>query len=187
MVSPSELARSIHVVRGQRVMLDEDLARLYEVPTKSLNLAVKRNRGRFPIDFCFQLTAEETTSLRFQSETSKNRGGRRYLPWVFTQEGIAMLSGVLSSPRAIAVNIEIMRAFVALRRALTLNDEIAKRLAVVEAKLDQHRAEFASMTTKTGAALAEHDQHIRIVFETIRRLMADDEPKPPARVGFDLD
>lgn len=168
-------------------MLDEDLARLYGVETKRLNEAVKRNLGRFPSDFMFELTAEEVAALRSQSATSKGRGGRRYAPRMFTEQGVAMLSSVLNSERAIAVNIEIMRAFVALRRVLALNDEIAKRLAVVEAKLDQHRAEFATMTAKTGAALAEHDTHIRIVFETIRRLMADDEPKPPARVGFDLD
>lgn len=178
--------RSIHVVRGHRIVIDEDLARLYEVPTKSLNLAVKRHAARFPADFRFQLTTEEADALRFQIETSKGRGGRRYLPWAFTQEGVAMLSGVLNSQRAIAVNIEIMRAFVKLRHAIAMNAEFAKRLALVEAKLDQHRAEFGKGMLETGKALAERDKHIRIVFETIRRLMADDDPKPPARVGFKL-
>lgn len=178
--------KAIHVIRGHRVMLDQDLARLYEVPTKSLNLAVKRNEARFPGDFRFQLTVEEAADLRFQSETSNGRGGRRYLPWAFTQEGVAMLSGILNSPRAIAANVEIMRAFVKLRHALVVNAELAQRLAVVEAKLDQHRAELGKVTSETGRALAEHEKHIRIVFETIRQLMAEDEPKPPTKVGFRL-
>lgn len=168
-------------------MLDEDLARLYGVETKRLNEAVKRNLGRFPSDFMFELTMDEVAGLRSQSATSKGRGGRRYAPLVFTEHGVAMLSSVLNSERAIAVNIEIMRAFVALRRALSRHDEMAQRLAVVEARLDQHRAEVATTATKTDATLAEHDRHIRIVFETIRRLMTEDEPKPPACVGFDLE
>lgn len=179
--------KSIHVIRGHRVLLDEDLGLLYGVPTKSLNLAVKRNEQRFPADFRFQLTAEETTALRFQNETSKARGGRRYLPWAFTQEGVAMLSGVLHSPRAVAVNVEIMRAFVKMRQAIAINNELAKRLAVVEAKLDQHRAELGQGMTETRKDLAEHEKHIRVVFETIRQLMVEeDNPTPPSRVGFKL-
>lgn len=179
--------RAIHVIRGQRVMLDEGLARLYEVPTKSLNLAVKRNAARFPADFRFQLTDDEAAALRFQSATSKGRGGRRYLPWAFTQEGVAMLSGVLNSPRAVAANVEIMRAFVKMRQAIAVNAELAKRLAVVEAKLDQHRAELGQGMAETGKTLAEHAKHIRIVFETIRRLMAEeDDPTPAPKVGFKL-
>ncbi len=150
------------------------------------NQAVKRNEDRFPEDIRFQLTAEEDANLRSQSVTSSQHGGRRYLPWVFTQEGVAMLSGVLNSPRAIAVNVEIMRAFVKMRQAIAVNAELAKRLAVVEAKLDQHRAEFGKATGETSKTLAEHEKHIRIVFETIRRLMAEEEPTPPARVGFKL-
>lgn len=174
------VARSIHVIRAHRVMLDEDLARLYGVETKRLNEAVKRNLARFPADFAFRLTEAEVAHLKSQSATSSAHGGRRRsVPMAFTEQGVAMLSSVLGSPRAIAVNIEIMRAFVKMRQAIAVNAELAKRLAVVEAKLDQHRAE-------TGKTLAEHEQHIRIVFETIRRLMAEDEPTPPARVGFKL-
>jgi len=178
--------RTIRIIRDHRIMLDQDLAVLYAVPTKRLNEAVKRNIQRFPADFMFELSAEEAESLRSQSATSKGRGGRRYLPRAFTEQGVAMLSSVLNSERAIAVNIEIMRAFVKIRQAIAVNAELAKRLAVVEAKLEQHRAELGKVTTETGKTLAEHDKHIRIVFETIRRLMAEDEPKPPAKVGFKL-
>ncbi len=182
MASTSDVTieHTIHYVRGQRVMLDADLARLYEVPTKALNLAVKRNEARFPDDFRFQLTEDEAAALRFQTETSKGRGGRRYLPWVFTQEGIAMLSGVLSSQRAIVVNIEIMRAFVRIRQAIAINAELASRLAAVEARLEQHRIE-------SGTTLAEHGQHIQVIFDTLHRLMEDagSENDPP-RVGFEL-
>jgi len=167
-------------------MLDVDLARLYGVPTKAFNQAVKRNESRFPQDFRFQLTPEEAGNLRSQTVTSSHHGGRRYLPYGFTQEGVAMLSGVLGSPRAVAVNVEIMRAFVKMRQAIAVNAELAKRLTVVEAKLDQHHAEFSKTTGDTSRTLAEHEKHIRIVFETIRRLMTESEPEPPAKVGFKL-
>lgn len=179
--------RSIHALRGHRIMLDEDLARLYGVETKRLNEAVKRNMARFPEDFAFRLTDAEVGNLKSQSATSSSHGGRRRsVPMAFTEQGVAMLSSVLGSPRAIAVNIEIMRAFVKMRQAIAVNAELAKRLALVEAKLDQHRAELGKATVETGKTLAEHEKHIRIVFETIRRLMAEDEPTPPARVGFKL-
>lgn len=170
--------RSIRVVRGHRVMLDADLALLYGVTTKAFNQAVKRNAKRFPADFRFRLTAAEAAVLRSQSVTSSH-GGRRNLPWAFTQEGVAMLSGVLHSPRAVAVNVGIMRAFVKLRQAVAVNAELAKRLAVVEAKLDQHRAE-------SGKTLAEHERHLRVVFETLRNLMAEEAAPPPPRIGFRL-
>jgi hypothetical protein len=172
------LEHAIHCLRGQRVMLDVDLAQLYGVPTKAFNQAVKRNEARFPEDFRFQLTPEEADNLRSQTVTSSQHGGRRYLPWVFTQEGVAMLSGVLSSQRAIAVNIEIMRAFVRMRQAIAINAELASRLAAVEAHLEQHRIE-------SGTALAEHEQHIQVIFEAIHRLMDEDGPEAdPPRVGF---
>ena len=123
----------IHVIRGERVMLDADLAALYGVETKALNLAVRRNRGRFPPDFMFQLTLAEATSLRFQTEISKiGRGGRRYRPHAFTEHGVAMLSSVLRSERAIAVNILIMRTFVQLRRALHETTRLALRVDAIE-------------------------------------------------------
>ena len=129
-----ELIQSkIYEIRGIKVMLDFDLAALYEVETKSLNLAVKRNTLRFPSDFMFQLTLEEWTQLRFQIETSK-RGGRRYLPYAFTEQGLAMLSGILNSEKAINVNIAIMRAFVMIRQyALTYKD-LTERLKEIEGK-----------------------------------------------------
>src|SRR5687767_8825910 len=118
--SATDLAQRICVVRGHRVMLDADLAELYGVPTKVLLQAVRRNGERFPEDFRFQLEPDESEALRSQFVTSKKtgRGGRRYAPFVFTEQGVAMLSSVLRSPRAIAINIEIMRAFVKLREVL---------------------------------------------------------------------
>jgi hypothetical protein len=129
-------------------MLDADLAVLYGVSTKRLNEQVRRNRSRFPDDFMFQLTAEEVRSLRSQFATSKQgRGGRRYAPLVFTEQGIAMLSTVLNSERAIQVNIEIMRAFVRLRRMLASNEDLSRKLAALEKK---------------------YDSQFRVVFEAIR-------------------
>jgi hypothetical protein len=122
-VSVQLIERRIYAIRGHRVMLDSDLAELYEVPTKVLNQAVKRNLARFPADFMFMLTQEEAESLRSQFVTSNvGRGGRRYLPYVFTEHGIAMLSSVLNSERAIKANITIMRAFVQLRKMIINND-----------------------------------------------------------------
>jgi hypothetical protein len=126
------------------------------------------------------MTVDELKSLRFQIETSKWRGGHRYLPWAFTQEGVAILSWILCSERAVAVNIEIMRAFVHLRQTVLVNAEVARAMAMVEAKLDLHR-------TETGMALADLAEHIRIIFETLRGLMADEEGIGQSeRVGIDL-
>ena len=142
-------------------MLDKDLAELYEVETKMLNRAVKRNRDRFPGDFMFQLTAEEIDNLRYQNGTS-SWGGRRYSSYAFTEQGVAMLSSVLRSPRAVQVNIEITRAFVRLRQMLQTNAELARKLAALEQKSD---AQF------------------RVVFDAIRELMAPSEP-PKRRIGY---
>jgi len=118
------IERRIYLIRGQKVMVDEDLAELYGVPTKRLNQQVSRNRKRFPDDFMFRLTKTEAEALRLQFATSKKgRGGRRSLPYVFTEQGVAMLSSVLNSERAIEVNIMIMRAFVKLRQMLETNEE----------------------------------------------------------------
>jgi len=140
----------IHLIRGSKVMLDADLAQLYGVATKNLNLAVTRNRDRFPDDFIFRLDAQEFANLRLQIETSKTRGGRRYLPYAFTQEGIAMLSSVLRGPRAVAVNVEIMRAFIRMRGMLVSVDALARKLEALERK-----------------ALA-HDKDLEEVFEALR-------------------
>ena len=157
-VPVERIERAILLLRGHKVILDADLATLYEVETRALVQAVKRNLERFPQDFMFQLGAEEVEVLRSQSVISNTpgRGGRRYAPYAFTEQGVAMLSTVLNSPRAIAVNIEIMRAFVRLRLLLASNKELARRLDQLEAKTD---AKF------------------KAVFEAIRQLMTPPEPK----------
>lgn len=132
------LSTKIHEIRGRSVMLDSDLAELYKVSTKSLNLRVKRNLNRFPGDFMFQLSKSEWQSLRFQNETSKKRGGSRYLPYAFTEQGIAMLSGILNSPIAIEVNISIMRTFVLMRQFALSHKELTARLQELENKFNQH-------------------------------------------------
>jgi len=163
MIPEERIEKKILLIKGQKVMLDKDLAELYDVPTKSLNLAVKRNITRFPVDFMFRLTKKEVDSLRFQIETSnKGRGGRRYLPYIFTQEGVAMLSSVLNSPRAIAVNIAIMRVFVKLRQILATHKDLAQKVTELEKK---------------------YDGQFRVVFEAIRRLMREEE-KPKYPMGF---
>lgn len=140
----------ILIIRGQKVMIDTDLAELYQVSTKRLNEQVCRNIKRFPEDFMFQLNYQEVALLRSQIATSKNRGGRRYRPYVFTEQGVAMLSSVLNSDRAVQVNIEIMRVFVRLRRILATHKELARKLNELESK---------------------YDGQFKIVFEAIRRLM----------------
>jgi hypothetical protein len=174
-ILPAErIENAIFMVRGHKVMLDVELARLYEVETKNLNKAVKRNRDRFPEDFMFQLTREEIESLRFQTGTAKpGRGGRRTLPYAFTEQGVAMLSTVLRSRRAVLVNIEIMRAFVKLRRILESHKELAHKLEEIE---------------KT------YDAKFRTVFAAIRELMSHPSrhpappppppPPPPRKIGF---
>ncbi len=146
----------ILTIRGQRVILDMDLASLYEVETKALIQAVKRNIDRFPEDFMFQLNKDESESLRSQFVTLKTGRGqhRKYLAYAFTEQGVAMLSSVLRSPRAVQVNIEIMRTFIRLRQLLSSNGELARRLDLLEKK---------------------YDARFKVVFEAIRRLMA-----PPA-------
>ena len=135
LVTRQEIENQIYTIRSQQVMLDSDLARIYQVETKNLNKAVKRNTERFPASFCFQLTEEEVENLRFQFGTSSlNYGGRRYLPYVFTEQGIAMLSAVLRSEIAIKVSIEIMNAFVEMRRMLISNASLFHRLDKIELK-----------------------------------------------------
>ncbi|MEW5944651.1 MAG: ORF6N domain-containing protein [bacterium] len=162
LVPVERIEKSILLIRGQKIMLDADLATLYEVETRVLVQAVKRNIARFPEDFMFQLTDEEFDILRSQSVTSSQWGGRRYPPYAFTEQGVAMLSSVLRSESAIRVNIEIMRTFVRLRRMLESHKELARRLNELEKK---------------------YDAQFKVVFEAIRQLMA-----PPAkdqkRIGF---
>ena len=132
-----KIQTKIYEIRSQKVMLDFDLAELYEVETKNLNLAVKRNLKRFPPDFMFQLSLFEWKSLRLQIETSKGRGGTRYLPYAFTEQGLAMLSGVLNSDKAVEVNIAIMRAFVFMRQYALTHKDLTEKLHELENKYDQ--------------------------------------------------
>ena len=159
------LVQSIRRIRGQKVLLDVDLATLYGVPTKVLNQAVKRNNARFPEDFMFQLSAEETRSLRSQFVTLKRGQHLKYRPYAFTEQGVAMLSSVLNSDRAIKVNIAIMRAFVKLRQILNTNRELA--------------AKFSELERRVG----KHDEEIAAILEAIRQLMAPPE-KPRPEIGF---
>jgi hypothetical protein len=139
----------IYTVRGQRVMLDSDLAVAYGVTTKALNQAVKRNREKFPADFAFQLTADETTALRSQIVTSKGRGGRRYRPYAFTEHGAIMAATVLNSPQAVQMSVFVVRAFIKMRAVLSDNRELARKLAALEKelkeRLDVHEAVIVSI------------------------------------------
>jgi hypothetical protein len=173
--SVEQISHSILILRGQRVLIDAELADLYGVATKVLLQAVKRNTQRFPEDFMMQLTSAEWAALRSQFVTSKPaRGGRRYPPYAFTEQGVAMLSSVLSSERAIAVNIEIMRAFVRMRELLSSNKELARRFAQLEARIDKK--------------LAAHDEAITAILSAIRELMNPPAPKRrPIGCTADLD
>lgn len=164
LVAAERIERAILVFRGHKVLLDSDLADLYGVETRVLNQAVKRNAARFPDDFMFQLSREEWAILKSQSVTSRSWGGRRKPPLVFTEQGVAMLSSVLNSERAVAVNIEIMRVFVRLRQALA-TDEFAERLRAVERELG-----------KQGNLLED-------VVEAIVQIIAL-PPSPAKRIGF---
>lgn len=164
-VVPMEVIEGrIYLIRGHKVMLDSDLAELYGVPAKRLNEQVRRNPKRFPPDFMFQLTKEETESLRSHFATLKQGRGqhRKYLPYVFTEQGVSMLSSVLNSDQAIEVNVHIMRAFVKLREMIASHKDLAKRLDDLEKK---------------------YDAQFRVVFDAIRELMRPPE-KAKKKIGF---
>lgn len=161
-VPAERIEQAILLVRGEKVMLDGDLAELYGVTTGNLNKAVTRNQERFPKDFAFRLTREEFDDLRFQSGSS-SWGGRRYPPRVFTEQGVAMLSSVLRSKRAIQVNVEIMRTFVRLRQLLASNEDLRRKLEALERK---------------------YDAHFKLVFDAIRELMKPPDAKKKPRIGF---
>ena len=169
--SPVQIERiqqAILLIRGKRVMLDADLAKLYGVSTKRLNEQVKRNRDRFPQDFMFQLNPEEAEVLRSQNATSKEgRGGRRYLPFAFTEHGAIMLASVLNTPRAIEVSVFVIRAFARLREILATHRSLANKLAELEGKIETH------------------DEAIRSLVSAIRQLMAAPE-EPPKKIGFHI-
>ena len=166
------IEKKIFFIRGHKVMLDRDLATLYGVKTFNLNKAVHRNRIRFPEDFMFRLNKDEYESLRFQSGILERGRHSKYLPSVFTQEGIAMLSSVLRSERAIRVNIQIMRTFVRVREILSERKDLAKKLFNLEKRLGQHSARFQKV----------HNQ-IKELFEIVWTLMTVAE-KPSRRIGF---
>jgi len=165
-VSIQLIERRIYLIRGQKVLIDFDLADLYGVSTKQLNQQVSRNKKRFPEDFMFRLTKEEADALRSQFVTSNTgRGGRRYLPYAFTEQGVAMLSSVLNSEQAIEVNIMIMRAFVQLRQMLESNEELNRKFAAVIRKL------------------STHEKYFRVVFDE-RKKLTEQPTTPPRQIGF---
>lgn len=162
LVPMERIERAIIVVRGEKVMLDSELAEIYGVETKALNRAVKRNESRFPSDFMFQLTSEEAANLRCQSGTSSSYGGRRYLPYAFTEHGALMLANVLNSERAAQTSVMVVRAFVKLRQMLASNADLARKLAAMEKK---------------------YDAQFKVVFDAIRQLMSPPE-KLKREIGF---
>lgn len=158
----------IYEIRGQKVMLDKDLATLYEVKTKSLNQAVKRNIMRFPVNFMFQLEKEEWKTLRSQNVTFKN-DRRKFLPYAFTEQGVAMLSSVLHSERAIQINIQIMNTFVAMRKLAIDNKEIARQLSELEKYFIQH--------------CKDNKEDLKNIYSAIELLM---DRTRPSKIGFDI-
>jgi len=168
LIIPTEfIERRIFLIRGQKVMIDTDLASLYGTSVIRLNEQVRRNMARFPRDFMFQLTPTETARLRSQIVTSKNgRGGRRYLPLAFTEQGVAMLSSALNSERAVQVSVAIIRTFVKLRQLLSSNANLAKKLEKLE---------------------KQYDAQSQVVFKAIRELMSQESIPPSRRIGFHTD
>ncbi|MFA4858388.1 MAG: ORF6N domain-containing protein [Candidatus Margulisiibacteriota bacterium] len=172
LVPIERIENKILLIRGQKVILDKDLAELYGVRTREINKAVTRNRERFPKDFSFKLSKQEFNNLMFQIGTS-SWGGTRKLPRVFTEQGVAMLSSVLKSRRAVLVNIAIMRAFVRLRQLISSHKELARKIEELERKF--------------GGRLEKHDHEIVMIFEAIKKLMLPPEEPPRKRIGFIVD
>jgi hypothetical protein len=162
LLPPEQIEQAIRLIRSQRVILDSDIANLYGIETKALVQAVKRNLDRFPADFMFRLTSDEYKILRSQTVTSRSWGGRRYPPYAFTEQGVAMLSSVIRSPQAVAVNIEIMRTFVRLRQLMADHDDLRLRLETLEIR---------------------YDAQFQTIFDAIRQLMEPPESNKPA-IGF---
>ncbi|MGH8164142.1 MAG: ORF6N domain-containing protein [Rhodanobacteraceae bacterium] len=162
----AKLESAIYLVRGQRVMLDADLAEIYQVSTKRLNEQRQRNQSRFPKDFAFQLTKAEFADLRSQIATSRAHGGRRYLPWVFTEHGAIMLASVLNSEVAVAASVRVVRAFVQLREMIAAHEELSHRLGELERKMDTH------------------DEAIVRLFATLRQMLNPPTPKAKPEIGF---
>lgn len=169
LVPVESIAGCILVLRGQKVILDADLARLYGVETKAFNRAVKRNLDRFPPDFMFQLTDDEFDNLRCHFGTSSDWGGRRYRPYAFTEHGAVMAATILRSPEAVAVSVYVVRAFIKLRELLSSHAELSQKLQELESRVE--------------ARLDSHDEQIGALIEAIRELMSPPE-KPQRRIGF---
>ena len=170
-IADEKIIGNIHHLRGKKVMLDFDLAVLYGVEAKQLKRQVRRNFERFPEDFMFQLTRKEFTDLRSQIGTS-SWGGLRYLPYAFTEQGVAMLSSVLSSKRAISVNVQIMRIFTRMRELLVTHKDILLKLEHLEKKILQHDKYYQ-----------KHEEEIQLIFDALKQLL--DQPNPPRkRVGY---
>src|SRR5712692_643279 len=163
LLSAGFIERRIYLIHRQKVMLDTDLAELYGVTTGNLNKAVPRNAERFPEDFMFRLTREEYTALRFRIGILKRGQHAKYLPRAFTEQGVAMLAGVLHSPRAVQVNVAIMRRFVKLREMLATHKDLAQKLEALEKK---------------------YDRQFKVVFDAIRQLMKPEDPPKQQRIGF---
>jgi phage regulator Rha-like protein len=168
-LEPEKIINKIHVIRGKKIILDRDIAHLYKVETKVLNQATRRNINRFPEDFMFQLTQDEFESLRSQFVTLKTTRGQhsKYLPFAFTEQGIAMLSSVLHSDHAIQINIQIMRAFVELRKAILANEKVLHEIEKLKSKVERH------------------DQEIETIILTIEKMLSPDE-KTSKKIGFKL-
>jgi len=169
LLKEESIAQQIFFIRAEKVMMDFDLAKLYNVETKTLKRAVKRNLDRFPPDFMFEISQEEYKTLRYQNGTIKQGRHSKYLPYAITEQGVAMLSGVLKSKRAIDVNIVIMRTFVNMRRLLMGNKELAQKIRELE-RMMQSR-------------ISDHDKKFQLVFEAIRQLMQE-KSKPRKAIGF---
>ena len=177
-VSQTQIVAAITVIRGQKVMIDENLAALYGVETRRLNEQVRRNADRFPADFMFQLTAAEYAALISQNATSKpGRGGRRKLPLVFTEHGAIMAATVINSPRAVEASIYVVRAFVQLREALSSTRELATKLDALEHKTELLSLQQESFAGNTRAQLKQ-------VFDALRQLMAQPAEPPKHHMGF---
>lgn len=169
LIPVESISTKIFLIRGERVLLDRDLANLYGVETKVLNQAVNRNISRFPADFMFRLTKDEYNFLRSQIVTLKRGEHSKYLPAAFTEQGVAMLSSVLKSERAVQVNIAIMRAFVQMRKFFESNQTLAKKLSALE--------------SETKKKFAKQQEQIALIFEAIKELMIEKE-KPKRRIGY---
>jgi ORF6N domain len=169
-----EIISKIYLIRGKKIMLDKDLAELYDVTTGNLNKAVKRNPRRFPNDFMFQLTETEFKNLIFQSGTS-SWGGTRKMPYGFTEEGVAMLSGVLSSDRAIDVHVRIIRIFAKLREILLTNKDVLVKMEQIE-----------KMVMQQDGKMSQYEKDIQIIFEALKKLLNTPQ-KPRQRIGFKPD